>query len=314
MSPNAAGRVTDEITWRTNSSNPDYEKFRTVTVYDGSHTTVIPPQGGTAVTTVLDAQGRTTTLAQHRTRPAPAGFNARTVLDSQVVAATYKYDRSGNLISFTDSGDLARGIAKNTSTYEYDFAGQQVAANDPDAGRTTTTYDTLGRITAVTNGAGQTLSYTYDNLGRELTVSDASGLRTSFTYDTAKDADGNRVLGQLATSTRHTSGGEYVSQVLEYDLAYQAVRTKVSLPASGDLAGLTKRGSSPSTGTPQTGRCRPSSCRRSRRAEPAAVEPRSLAPRPSRRTTTPRLGRSGWPAGSGGARMSPSRAATTTAR
>ncbi|UJP39147.1 RHS repeat-associated core domain-containing protein [Cellulomonas palmilytica] len=237
----AAGRVTDEITWRTNSSNPDYEKFRTVTVYDGSHTTVIPPQGGTAVTTVVDAQGRTTTLAQHRTRPAPAGFNARTVLDSQVVAATYEYDRSGNLVSFTDSGDLARGIAKNTWTYEYDFAGQQVAANDPDAGRTTTAYDTLGRTTAVTNGAGQTLSYTYDNLGRKLTVSDASGLRTSFTYDTAKDVDGNTVLGQLASSTRHTSGGEYVSQVLEYDHAYRAVRTKVSLPASGDLAGLTKR-------------------------------------------------------------------------
>ncbi len=61
-----AGRQTDEILWETTKSNPTHELYRTVTVYDGSHTTVIPPRGGAVTTTVVDARG-----SYHGSRPAP---------------------------------------------------------------------------------------------------------------------------------------------------------------------------------------------------------------------------------------------------
>nr|WP_284295093.1 hypothetical protein [Luteimicrobium album] len=65
-----AGRVTDQILWNGTDSNPDYEQWRTVTDYDGRYTTVVPPAGGTATTTVADARGRTTGLWEHLARPA----------------------------------------------------------------------------------------------------------------------------------------------------------------------------------------------------------------------------------------------------
>lgn len=47
----------DEVLWDGTDSNPDYEKWRTRTVYDGATTLTIPPMGGTPTETVEDARG-----------------------------------------------------------------------------------------------------------------------------------------------------------------------------------------------------------------------------------------------------------------
>ena len=246
-----AGRQTDEILWETTKSSPTHELYRTVTVYDGSHTTVIPPRGGTATTTIGDARGRTTDLVQHRTRPeikialtgtsSVPGFDARELAASDTVSASYRYDGAGNLVSVSDSGlDPSTTGDDNSWEYTYDFAGRQVSADDPDAGKSSTTYDVLGQVTSTTNAAGEVVAYEYDSLGRSTSKTSNAGTVT-FTYDTAQDTKGKAVLGQLASQTRSQGGASYTTSILEYDDAYQPLRTQLTLPDTGDLASLTKR-------------------------------------------------------------------------
>src|SRR5690606_4479153 len=63
-----AGRVVDEIFYTGLEENHLNEASRTVTDYDAPYTTVVPPDGGTATTTVTDARGRTTALWEHKNR------------------------------------------------------------------------------------------------------------------------------------------------------------------------------------------------------------------------------------------------------
>lgn len=81
-----AGRPTAVIAKRFGD-----ETKRTTTTYTGDSTTVIPPQGGTATTTAVDARGRTTELKQYTDA-------ARTTSQS----ITYAYNPQGRLKQVTD--------------------------------------------------------------------------------------------------------------------------------------------------------------------------------------------------------------------
>lgn len=122
--------------------------------------------------------------------------------------------------------------AGNEWTYQYDWAGQQIEAVDPDSGTTTTTYTILGQVHTRTNGNGDTLRYTYDKLGRttEL-IDDATGVaRATWTFDTAEDTNGTRLLGPLGTATRHTGDGDYLTITDTYDDAYRPLSVTTELP------------------------------------------------------------------------------------
>src|SRR5690606_22117155 len=67
-----AGRATDEVLFLGNTTNPDYEAWRTVTHYDGATTTVVPPKGGVPTQTIVDARGRTAELRQYERPTASA--------------------------------------------------------------------------------------------------------------------------------------------------------------------------------------------------------------------------------------------------
>ncbi|SKC82765.1 polymorphic toxin-type HINT domain-containing protein [Krasilnikoviella flava] len=196
----------------------------TRTVYRGDRTTVIPPQGGTATTALVDARGRTTELRQHHDRATAAPADT-TGLD----ATKYTYTGRDELKTVVDP-------AGNRWEYTYDQRGRQVSTKDPDAGTTTSTYDDFGQVTSTTDAAGHTLVTTYDGLGRRTGLRDDSAtgaLRASWTYDTLPGAK-----GQLASSTRHEGGAQYSTQVLEYDRLYRATRSRVVIPATeGKLAG-----------------------------------------------------------------------------
>ncbi|MGQ4397799.1 RHS repeat domain-containing protein [Streptomyces violaceoruber] len=201
-------RVTDAIA----RHNGD-EEYRTKTVYGGDRTTVIPPAGGTATTTITDVQGRTTERLQYT--------NADR---SQYQTTHYTYGKYDEPATVTDP-------AGNTWTYTFDARGQKTDADDPDKGKSHTTYDTLGRATTVTDARGVTLTTGYDDLGRQRTLKKGSTLLAEWTYDTV-------AKGQLTSSTRYIDGQAYTTATTAYNDLYQPTTTTVTIPASaGNLAG-----------------------------------------------------------------------------
>lgn len=269
-----AGRVVDQIFYTGVEDNPDYERWRTVTRYDAPYTTVVPPDGGTATTTVVDGRGRTTALWEHNARPTVSsdtaaghwyvpstlpGFNPRTLETSTYLKTAYTYDRFGSMTKKSDP-------AGNQWSYEFDMVGRQTKATDPDTGVTTTFYDEAGNLARSVNGTGNasgasqavkdanTLTYTYDKLDRPLTVADGAGnQRSRWTYDTTDGPDINgdgtpdEMLGLVSSSTRVQDDLEYTTSVDAYDGAYQPTATTVTLPNLPELAGLGEKSFTTST-------------------------------------------------------------------
>ncbi|MEV4740632.1 polymorphic toxin-type HINT domain-containing protein [Streptomyces sp. NPDC049555] len=194
------------------------------TLYGGDRTTVIPPVGSTATTTVVDARGQTTELQQ---------LHERTV-GAEADITRYAYAPTGKLARVTDP-------AGNAWTYEYDQLGRQISTTDPDKGTTTSTYDDRGQLISTTNSrkSKNTLFYAYDNLGRktELREGSATGTKLAeWTYDTVTNGK-----GKPASSTRYVDGNAYTSRIDEYDTRYRAKQTSVVIPSSeGALAGTYK--------------------------------------------------------------------------
>ncbi|MEO3816631.1 RHS repeat-associated core domain-containing protein [Plantactinospora sp. B24E8] len=198
------------------------EKWRTTSSYGGDRTHVTPPAGGTATTTVFDAEGRTTELRQY-TGPTPSG---------SYDATTYTYARDGQLASVTD----AMG---NVWRYGYDLRGRKIEERDPDRGTIRYSYDDADQLLTTTDARGVTLAYGYDQLGRKTALYEGSTSgpkRAEWTYD--RLVSGVPVKGQLASSTRYVNGNAYVVSVNGYDTRYRSLGTTVTIPAAeGALAG-----------------------------------------------------------------------------
>ncbi|MEU6935658.1 polymorphic toxin-type HINT domain-containing protein [Streptomyces rubiginosohelvolus] len=202
----------------------------TRTIYGGDRTTVIPPVGATATTTLTDARGKTTELRQHHLRSASAPYDS----------TLYQHTRRGELSKVT-------GPDNNSWTYEYDQLGRQTKLTDPDKGPTESTYNDRGQL--VFSKGSRTdvpgLAYVYDGLGRQIEVREGSAtgtLRIKHEYDTV-----SRAKGHLAASTRYVGSKQYTTKVTQYDALYRAVRTSVVIPAAegdeGKLAGTYQTGS-----------------------------------------------------------------------
>jgi RHS repeat-associated protein len=199
----------------------------TTTTYSGDRTTVIPPTGGTATTTLTDVRGRVVELRQHHERSATAPYDA----------TKYKYTPSGQLSQVTDP-------AGNDWFYYYDLLGNQTKAIDPDQGDTFSTYDDRGQLITTKDSENRVLYRAYDQLGRQTELRDTSAtgkLRAKWTYDTIAGAKGH-----LSSATRYDADDdEYTSEVTMYDQLYRPVRTAVTIPTSeGGLAGTYQAGTS----------------------------------------------------------------------
>ncbi len=202
------GRVTNSL-----SLSFGDEKWRAKTLYEGDRTTVIPPKGGTATTTVTDARGRTTELLQYTDA-------ARTA--SQKTTYTYgKYDEPATV---TDPSG-------NTWATTFDSRGQKTKTDDPDQGTVTTTYDVLGRPVTATDDRDITLTTVYDALGRKTETKQGSTVLAKWTYDTL-------AKGQLTSSTRYVDGAAYTTGADAFDDRYQPTSTTSTVPSqAGALAG-----------------------------------------------------------------------------
>ncbi|MGW7169768.1 RHS repeat-associated core domain-containing protein [Streptomyces sp. NPDC054884] len=193
----------------------------TKTIYGGDRTTEIPPVGGTAVTTLVDARGQTTELRRHHSRSVTAAYDT----------TAYGYTPRGDLEKVTDP-------AGNAWTYGYDLLGRQTKAVDPDKGTTLSTYDDRGQLVTTDDARPDSpvLWHGYDGLGRQTELREGSStgtLRSKSVYDTVSNAK-----GQLAESIRYSGGNAYSSKVVAYDRLYRPLRTSVTIPSSeGALAG-----------------------------------------------------------------------------
>ncbi|MFG2776914.1 polymorphic toxin-type HINT domain-containing protein [Streptomyces prunicolor] len=185
----------------------------TRTSYGGNTTTVIPPVGGTAQTTVTDARGRTSELRLLHSRAADAAYDT----------TTYGYSPRGEMTSVTDP-------AGNDWSWTYDLMGRLTDTTDPDKGAGHNEYNDRSQLTTAKDARGSVLAYVYDGLGRtiELRENSTTGtLRAKWVYDTLS---GNK--GHLTSSSRYSGGQEYKSSVVAYDRLYRPLRTSVTIPST----------------------------------------------------------------------------------
>ncbi|WP_433214577.1 RHS repeat-associated core domain-containing protein [Microtetraspora malaysiensis] len=214
------GRRTAEILMVGNGSQPEQEKWRTITSYGGGNrVSVTPPEGGIPTAEITDARGRVIERRQYHGSTPTGTYDA----------TRYTYTPDGEQATVT-------GPAGAVWTTDYDQRGRKIKTTDPDKGETTYTYDDLDREISVTDARGKKVFTDYDVLGRKTATHEGSATGpklTSYTYDSA--AFGK---GKLATSTRHTAGGDYTSQIRHYDQLGRADTTAVIVPAAeGALAG-----------------------------------------------------------------------------
>jgi RHS repeat-associated protein len=191
----------------------------TKTIYGGDRTTVIPPVGGTAQTTVTDARGRTSEVRLLHARAADAAYDT----------TSYGYSPRGELTRVTDP-------AGNAWTWTYDLMGRLTDTTDPDKGAGHNEYDDRSQLTSTKDARGSVLASVYDGLGRKTELRDTSStgaLRAKWVYDTVSGAK-----GQLASSSRYSGGQEYKTSVVAYDRQYRPLRTSMTIPSTeGALAG-----------------------------------------------------------------------------
>ncbi|MFE2260225.1 RHS repeat domain-containing protein [Streptomyces griseosporeus] len=189
----------------------------TRTIYNGDRTTVIPPSGAVATTTLIDARGNSTELRQHLTRSELSAYQT----------TSYGYTPRGELQTVTDPEG-------NTWRYTYDQMGHQTEVVDPDKGKTTSSYDDRGQLTSTKDArpAVPALYNVYDNLGRKTELREDSLTGTvlaKWEYDTVTGAK-----GQLASSTRYVNGQAYANKITAYDRLYRPTRTATEIPAAED--------------------------------------------------------------------------------
>ncbi|WP_335979720.1 polymorphic toxin-type HINT domain-containing protein [Streptomyces sp. CA2R106] len=194
-------------------------KWSTTTTYGGDRTTVVPPQGGIATTTLTDVFGRTSEVRQYNDGTSSGAYTS----------ITYAYNDDDQLTKVTDD-------AGNIWTYGYDLMGRQTSMSDPDAGTSISTYTDLDKLASTTDSRGKTISYTYDQLGRKTGEYDATVAQQApanqiagWTYDTL-------AKGQPTASIRYvggsgTTGKAYSTAVTTYDSLYRATRTTVTVPS-----------------------------------------------------------------------------------
>ncbi|WP_157641326.1 RHS repeat domain-containing protein [Longispora albida] len=193
------------------------EKWRTTTAYDGERTHITPPQGGTATTSIVNAQGNQAELWQYKAAT-PAGAHDTTV---------YGYDRAGRMTSVTDT-------LGNKWGFEYDLLGRKTRTTDPDKGDAFFTYTPAGDVATTKDARGFTIAYVYDRLGRktESRKDTITGqLYAEWKYDTL-------AKGMLTSATRWENGSAYITATTGYDPMYRPSGYSVTIPAAeGNLAG-----------------------------------------------------------------------------
>lgn len=117
-------------------------------------------------------------------------------IDLATISRTVAGGASATLGQFTYNGQhlplTATDAAGQTTSYEYNAAGQVTKITDALGHGTIYHYDGSGRLTDIVNANNATASsFTYDSLDRIATATDSEGLTVRYTYDAA-----NRIISK----------------------------------------------------------------------------------------------------------------------
>ncbi|MFC1416245.1 RHS repeat domain-containing protein [Streptacidiphilus cavernicola] len=197
------------------------------TAYPGvDRTDSSAPSGGTAVSTVVDAQGRTTAVWRYHSNTATGNASDATVTSYSYAQATTAGGGAALRTTITDADAHVR-------TQLTDAQGNQVASTDPDTGASSATFDTAGDQLTSTDANSTTLTYTYDVLGRKKTLYNGGTELDSWGYDTASGGK-----GQPATQTSYSGAGSAFTQTIAgyTALGAQTGSTTVVPASEGSLA------------------------------------------------------------------------------
>ncbi|MFF3447788.1 RHS repeat-associated core domain-containing protein [Streptomyces sp. NPDC002667] len=199
--------------------------WTTTSAYAGDRTTVVPPKGGVATTTLVDARGQTTELDQYTAAPSLSGnaANGFTATGGTTTPTKYTYTAADQLHQVTAPD-------RTVWTFDYDLLGRKKSQSDPDAGSSSYGYDDAGNLTSTTDAKKAELDYTYDLLGRKRTGTDKSKSNfqfASWAYDTLR-------IGLPTSSTRFVQGvtGGYTVATTGYTTLGKPTGTTISLPDS----------------------------------------------------------------------------------
>ncbi|MEV4509336.1 FG-GAP-like repeat-containing protein [Dactylosporangium sp. NPDC049525] len=207
-----SGRKTIDALYGAGTTNPTF-KWQTTTDYDGDRTTILPPAGGYATTSIMNVRGATTELRQYLGGTATGTYHA----------TTYTYDRLSRLTQVQDQ-------SSNTWSTRYNLRGWVDQTVDPDRGTTNTVaFDLDGRPVTTTDARGVSLTTAYDVLGRTTDLYDGIGTsgfkRASWAYDTV-------AKGQLTQSTRYVGTDSFTNTVTGYDDGYRPLGITTVIPSS----------------------------------------------------------------------------------
>ncbi|MEV4637674.1 RHS repeat-associated core domain-containing protein [Actinoplanes sp. NPDC049548] len=214
----AAGRLTDAIF----TVNGD-EAWRTHTSYAGEKTSVTPPKGGTATTSITDARGNLAELRQYKDR-AKVGSDDATTFERTV----YRYTNRDEIASVTGPGN-------NTWKYRYDLRGHKTYTEDPDAGTSTSGYDALGQLSWTKDARGKALFFDYDDVGRKIAERQgaANGRKLAeWTYDTLDKGIGKQTSATRYEYDKDGKASAYVTATTGYDSAGRPKGTSVTIPST----------------------------------------------------------------------------------
>jgi RHS repeat-associated protein len=149
--------------------------------YDDSDrpTSVTDPTGGTvrySYTAVSQVPAQVTDQTGGTTQLESANGLVTRLTDADGNTTTYDYDIAGNLASVTDP-------AGQITQFSYDSGGRGTAQTSPSGATTRYTYDAAGRVTTVADPLGNITSYAYSPTGRLLEITDPTGAVTAHAYD-----------------------------------------------------------------------------------------------------------------------------------
>lgn len=120
------------------------------------------------LSTITNAAGHITTLDNY-----DANGRVGQITDPNGVVTTLSYTPRGWLKQKVSTGDGQ----SETTTYDYDNAGQMIKVTLPDNSSISYTYDDAHRLTKINDNLGNSINYTLDNMGNRIneTVTDSSG-------------------------------------------------------------------------------------------------------------------------------------------
>lgn len=193
------------------------------TCYDtlGRPTEIVPPRGGSHTCGAGNAFKTTTTYNQ---------YGLPLVVTTPTGATTSTYDKDTNLKTQTVRIDTTPANDQ-TTTWNYDAAGQSTSITRADGTTITNEYWPDGRLKTQKDGATVNLyQYNHDALGRLTTQTDALGLVTNYTYKpltdnvaTITDPANSCGTGVRCVTTMTTNNGDELTGVSYSDGTTPAV-------------------------------------------------------------------------------------------